>query len=136
MYTGALELTNNHKTPFALSNNFNDTFGLTDSVKKCKSSEEFCNVVNKYHNYKYVWHIYADYKESTILAYTDALGNRKYLIAMKETNDETIEEYKERLIKKIHELKRIDRSKNFSEKELVLIDKVYNSVLQVIEFEL
>lgn len=45
-------------------------------------------------------------------------------------------EYKEELEKRIHELKSIDRSKHFTEKELGLIDKVYNSVLQVIELEI
>ena len=45
-------------------------------------------------------------------------------------------EYKEALEKRINELKSIDRSKYFTEKELGLIDKVYNSVLQVIELEI
>ena len=45
-------------------------------------------------------------------------------------------EYKKELEERINELKNRDRSKYFSEKELILIDKVYNSVLQVIELEI
>lgn len=43
--------------------------------------------------------------------------------------------YKEELEKRIIEVKNIDRSKNFTKEELALIDKVYNSVLQIIELE-
>ena len=45
-------------------------------------------------------------------------------------------EYKEELEKRIHELKSMDRSKHFTVEELMLIDRVYNSVLQVIELEI
>lgn len=44
--------------------------------------------------------------------------------------------YKKELEAKIHELKNIDRSKNFTKEEMILIDKVYNSVLQVMELEI
>lgn len=84
MYTGKLILTNKQRTPFALSNNFDDTFGLVDAVKKCESAKEFCNVANKYHYHKYKWSIDCDSDEDTRLVYKDVLGNVKYLIATKE----------------------------------------------------
>lgn len=43
--------------------------------------------------------------------------------------------YKEELEKKIIEVKNIDRSKNFTKEELTLINKVYNSVLQIMELD-
>ena len=44
--------------------------------------------------------------------------------------------YKEKLKKKIYELKCIDRSKYFSAKEVDIIDKVFSLVLEVIELDI
>lgn len=53
-----------------------------------------------------------------------------------EQNKKEIQIYKEQLKKKIHEVKNIDRSKHFTTEEIALIDKVYNSVLQIIDLEI
>lgn len=47
-----------------------------------------------------------------------------------------VKTYKTELVNRIIEVKNIDRSKNFTKDELDLIDKVYNSVLQIIELEI
>ena len=47
-----------------------------------------------------------------------------------------VKTYKAELTNRIIEVKNIDRSKNFTKEEIALIDKVYNSVLQIIELEI
>lgn len=44
-------------------------------------------------------------------------------------------EYKKKLVEKICALKNVDRSTYFTKKELELIDKVFNLVLQEIELD-
>lgn len=91
MYTGKLLLTDNRRNPYALSNNFDDTFGLVDAVADCKSAGEFCMAANKYHNYGKRWSIDKDCKENTRLICEYALGNVKYLIAIKERKTEVVD---------------------------------------------
>jgi hypothetical protein len=47
-----------------------------------------------------------------------------------------VKTYKAELVNRIIEVKNIDRSKHFTKEEIALIDKVYNSVLQIIELEI
>lgn len=47
-YKNNLTLTNPRRVPFSLSNQFDDTFGLTDMVSDCKNAEDFCAAANKY----------------------------------------------------------------------------------------
>lgn len=84
MYTGKIQLTNPGRVPLSLSNNFTDTLGLTDDIKRCTSAEDFCRIANKYHDFNYKWAIAKDDSDSTRLSYTDKLGNIEYLIAYKE----------------------------------------------------
>lgn len=91
MYNRKLVLTNPRRTPYALTNHFDDTYGLTDAIQKCKSAEEFCMTANKYHRYRkfgYTWFIDSDCKENTRLKYVDTLGNVFYLIATKAVEEE------------------------------------------------
>lgn len=90
MYTGKLILTNRSNTPHALSNNFDDTFGLIDCVKECKDAKEFCGIVNKFHRYETTWSINKDNEITTRLKYVDPLGNILYLIATKTKPENTI----------------------------------------------
>lgn len=82
MYTKKLVLTNKRRTPFALSNHFDDTFGLVDEVTKCKNALEFCNVANKYEKYGY-WTLDKEDDRHTRLATVDSFGNIHYLIGYK-----------------------------------------------------
>ena len=55
---------------------------------------------------------------------------------MEDFSMKDVKTYKAELVNRIIEVKNIDRSKNFTKEELALIDKVYNSVLQIIELEI
>lgn len=44
--------------------------------------------------------------------------------------------FRDEVIARLREVKAIDRSKHFNEKELELIDKVYSSALQIVELEI
>lgn len=83
-YKNNLTLTNPRRVPFALSNQFDDTFGLTDMVSDCKNAEDFCAAANKYDRFHLKWKIDKDSKNETRLTCKDTLGNIRYLIAYKE----------------------------------------------------
>ena len=103
MYTRRLVLTNKRRTPFALCNHFDDTFGLTDNVTECKNAKEFCDVANKYGKCGH-WTLDKDDERHTRLITTDPFGNIHYLIGYKVrdnglskyTNRELIEELEKR----------------------------------------
>lgn len=103
MYKEKLTLTNKRRVPFALSNHFDDTFGLTDEVTRCTNALEFCRVANKYERYGH-WTLDKEDDTKTRLATADALGNIHYLIGYKVrdnglskfTNRELIEELEKR----------------------------------------
>ena len=85
MYKTKLTLTNPHRIPLALSNDFEDTFGLCDAVAKCRGAKQFCAVANKFYGAnREVWFVDNDSVESTRLIRKDSLGNITYLIAYKE----------------------------------------------------
>ncbi len=83
MYTGKLILTNPRMVPFALSNHFDDTFGLSDGLKEVNTAEEFCALANDFHRYGRTWKIDKDSETETRLLNVDTLGNKHYLIAEK-----------------------------------------------------
>lgn len=83
MYTGKIILTNPRNIPLALSNHFDDTFGLTDGLREINTAEEFCKLANEFHRYGRTWKIDKDRKTETRLLYEDSLGNKYYLIAKK-----------------------------------------------------
>lgn len=83
-YKNNLTLTNPRRVPFSLSNQFDDTFGLTDMVSDCKNAEDFCAAANKYDRFHLKWKIDKDSKNETRLTCKDTLGNIHYLIAYKE----------------------------------------------------
>lgn len=84
MYTGKLTLTNTRRVPLSLSNSFDDTFGMADEIKRCKSAEEYCSIANKYHRYGMTWSIDSDSSQNTRLVTKDWLGNVTYLVANKQ----------------------------------------------------
>lgn len=61
-YKNNLTLTNPRRVPFSLSNQFDDTFGLTDMVSDCKNAEDFCAAANKYDRFHLKWKIDKDSK--------------------------------------------------------------------------
>lgn len=83
-YNNKLTLTNPKSVPFALCNNFDNTFELIDKVVECKSAKEFCTVANNMHRYGRTWILDKDCDSETRLRSTDPFGNIKYLIAYKE----------------------------------------------------
>ena len=85
MYKEKLTLTNKRRTPYSLSNHFDDTFGLIDKIVECNNAEEFCNVARRYSRYGCCWKIDKDDNKQTRLIWKDTLGNVFYLIAYKET---------------------------------------------------
>lgn len=64
-YKNNLILTNPRRVPFSLSNQFDDTFGLTDMVSDCKNAEDFCVAANKYDRFHLKWKIDKDSKNET-----------------------------------------------------------------------
>lgn len=72
-YKNNLTLTNPRRVPFSLSNQFDDTFGLTDMVSDCKNAEDFCAAANKYDRFHLKWKIDKDSKNETRLTCKDTL---------------------------------------------------------------
>ena len=101
MYTGKVFLTNKRRTPFSLSNDFDDTFGLTDEIERCKSTKELCRIVNHYHRTSVQWKISNDNEKETRLEKTDRLGNVSYLIVYKKEKEQKTEGIGSELKKKI-----------------------------------
>lgn len=85
MYKEDVILTNTHRIPLSLTNQFKDTFGLCDDISECNTAEELCEIVNKHYGYgTKTWSIDIDKPDSTRLIAKDTLGNIHYLIAHKE----------------------------------------------------
>ena len=84
MYTGKLILTNTHRTPLALTNEFNDTFNFVDEVENCLTAEDFLTITNKFCKYGGGWKMDKDNNSETRLCHKDSLGNIHYLIAKKQ----------------------------------------------------
>ena len=79
-YNNKLTLTNPKSVPFALCNNFDNTFELIDKVIECKSAKEFCTVANNMHRYGRTWILDKDCDSETRLRSTDPFGNIEYLM--------------------------------------------------------
>lgn len=84
MYTGKLILTNTHRVPLALTNEFKDTFNFVDEVENCSTAKDFLIVTNEFSRYGKTWKIDKDSKTETRLLNVDTLGNKHYLIAEKQ----------------------------------------------------
>ena len=76
-YKNNLTLTNPRRVPFSLSNQFDDTFGLTDMVSDCKNAEDFCAAANKYDRFHLKWKIDKDSKNETRLTLTVRVKSRQ-----------------------------------------------------------
>lgn len=82
-------LTNNNRVPFALSNEFNNTFDLEDDIFDCPCDDiaKLTRIVNSYSRFNVSWKVARDNEKYTRLNKKDRLGNEYFLICYKESNN-------------------------------------------------
>lgn len=82
LYTGKVALTNGRSTPFALSNEFEDTWELEEAVALCNNTDELVDTVNQYVLYR-PFSFADDNPRYTRLKNKDSWGNVHYFVAWK-----------------------------------------------------
>lgn len=82
MYTKNINLTDPRRNAYALSNIFDDSYGMIDEIVECNDINNLVDIVRRYSK-RMTWKIIKDSEDSTRLGYTDGLGNQYYLIVKK-----------------------------------------------------
>ena len=85
MFTGRLSLTNPHRVPLALCNDFDNPFLLEDEIEECQSVDAAVKILNKYSLYR-KWSLEKIPSKRNFARFksVDQLGNIHYLLAYTE----------------------------------------------------